>query len=97
MIMASSALSDRRARHFGQGVPFTLTETPFERGSVMRDWMDGPSSGSKWSRPARLTMTKVADTEVISLTKRERRGCQGLMKCHFDKESCSGIVERKAT
>src|SRR6266404_5864119 len=85
MIMASSALSDKRARHFSQGVELTLTETPFERGlAVSCGW---PCK----SLLTRLWMTKVAETEVISLTNKERRGCQGLMKCHLDRGSCSGI------
>src|SRR5258708_39521640 len=97
MIIASSASSAKRARHFRQRVPLTLTETPFESAPVLGVGVS--SSGSCVMLEEREEMRKVADTDVMSETDKEIRGCQGLIDCHLDgrwarSRSTSGLTSR---
>ena len=79
IITASSACSSIRMNVLGHADPFTVTERPLDKASVMRDEQDG---GLGWSSSradnggssSRDESMNVADTDVISRTERQSIG-----------------------
>lgn len=106
MMIASLASSSIRTSTFRQWTPLSLMDRPEDKASETTEELEATSADISWSlssmslskRRAMLlcgdrdVKMKVAETEFISRTERERRGVQGRMACHLEAEDMSTCV-----